>query len=111
MNIVKKLITAIMVPSLVLFSGSMLAKSEQGEKVLLCHNGNEISVSVHALGGHLRNHDDDIEGGCGPLVQICHDFGGDLGDQTIWVTEAQLLDHQGHLDDDLTGSCEVVIVA
>ncbi len=64
MNKMKKLITAIMVPSLVLFSGSMLAKSEQGQKVLLCHNGHEINVSVHALDAHLRNHEDDNVGEC-----------------------------------------------
>ena len=74
MNKMKKLITAIMVPTLVLFSGSILAKSDQGEKVLLCHNGHEINVSVHAQQQHLDNHEDDNEGECsdGPTVEVCH---------------------------------------
>ena len=79
MNIVKKLITAIMVPSPVMFSGSILAKSDQGKKELLCHNGNEIMVSVHALDGHLRNHEGDNEGVCGDddPIQVCHWDGDD----------------------------------
>lgn len=79
----------------------MMAKSEQREKVLLCHNGNEITVSVHALARHLQNHEDDNEVECsdGPTVEVCH-FGSGL---TIEDVLGSGLDdyinlHEGHGD-------------
>lgn len=35
-----------------------------GNKVLLCHNGNTICISPNAVQGHLSNHEDDFLGPC-----------------------------------------------
>lgn len=35
-----------------------------GNKVLLCHNGNTICISPNAVQGHLNNHEDDFLGPC-----------------------------------------------
>lgn len=68
---------------------------------MLCHNGNEITVSVHALARHLQNHEDDNEVECsdGPTVEVCH-FGSGL---TIEDVLGSGLDdyinlHEGHGD-------------
>ncbi|MDQ2771075.1 MAG: T9SS type A sorting domain-containing protein [Bacteroidota bacterium] len=34
------------------------------DKVLVCHNGNEICISANAVPAHLNNHDDDQLGAC-----------------------------------------------
>ena len=36
-------------------------------KVVICHNGNSICISVNAIWGHMENHNDDYYGSCNNL--------------------------------------------
>jgi hypothetical protein len=40
------------------------AAAAKSEKVTLCHNGQEISISENAVDAHLRNHEGDTLGPC-----------------------------------------------
>ena len=38
--------------------------NNSNSKVVICHNGNSICISVNAIWGHMANHNDDYYGSC-----------------------------------------------